>query len=205
MKLIGPWFSGYTRRVGVTLNLLGIPFEHLPYHAYEQQDLIRPFSPMVKVPALVLDDDTILYDSGSIIEYLHEEVGPERALLAPSGVDRRDALQFIGIASAIYGKLSNIFDESLRPPEHQIASIVESYRQQALAGFQMIESRAGSGWLVGDALSQADVMVAISYQTASLAVMPDVVHPVAFPRLARLAARAMELDEFASTFPFRQQ
>ena len=205
MKLIGPWFSGYTRRVGVTLNLLGIPFEHLPYHAYEQQDLIRPFSPMVKVPALVLDDGTILYDSGSIIEYLHEEVGPERALLAPSGVDRRDALQFIGIASAIYGKLSNIFDESLRPPEHQIASIVESYRQQALAGFQMIESRAGSGWLVGDALSQADVMVAISYQTASFAVMPDVVHPVAFPRLARLAARAMELDEFASTFPFRQQ
>ena len=135
MKLIGPWFSGYTRRVGVTLNLLGIPFEHLPYHAYEQQELIRPFSPMVKVPALVLDDGTILYDSGSIIEYLHEEVGPERALLAPSGLDRRDALQFIGIASAIYGKLSDIFDESLRPPEHQIASIVESLRQQALAGF----------------------------------------------------------------------
>jgi len=205
MKLIGPWFSGYTRRVGVTLNLLGIPFEHLPYHAYEQQELIRPFSPMVKVPALVLDDGTILYDSGSIIEYLHEEVGPERALLAPSGLDRRDALQFIGIASAIYGKLSDIFDESLRPPEHQIASIVESLRQQALAGFQMIELRAGSGWLVGDALSQADVMVVISYQTASLAVMPDVVHPAAFPKLARLAARAMEMDEFSSTFPFRQQ
>jgi len=53
MKLIGPWFSGYTRRVGVTLNLLGISFEHLPNHAYEQQELIRPFSPMVKVPALV--------------------------------------------------------------------------------------------------------------------------------------------------------
>ncbi|MGX7000635.1 glutathione S-transferase family protein [Caballeronia sp. KNU42] len=204
MKLIGPWFSGYTRRVGITLNLLGISFEHLPYHAYEQQELIRPFSPMVKVPALVLDDGTILYDSGSIIEYLHEEVGPERALLAPSGVDRRDALQFIGIASAIYGKLSNIFDESLRPSEHQIASIVESFRQQALAGFQMIESRAGSGWLVGDALSQADVMVAITYQTASLAVMPDVVHPVAFPRLARLAARAMEMEEFSSTLPFVQ-
>ncbi|WP_341317680.1 glutathione S-transferase family protein [Paraburkholderia sp. IMGN_8] len=205
MKLIGPWFSGYTRRVGITLKLLGIPFEHLPYHAYEQQELIRPFSPMVKVPALVLDDGTILYDSGNIIEYLHEEVGPERALLAPSGADRRDALQFVGIASAIYGKLSDIYDESLRPPEHQIASIVESLRQQALAGFQMIESRAGSGWLVGNALSQADVMVVITYQSASLALMPDVVHPVAFPKLARLAARAMEMDEFSSTLPFKQQ
>jgi glutathione S-transferase len=204
MKLIGPWFSGYTRRVGITLKLLGIPFEHLPYHAYEQQELIRPFSPMVKVPALALDDGTVLYDSASIIEYLHEEVGSERALLAPSGLNRRDALQFIGIASAIYGKLSDMYDESIRPPERQIATIVESLRQQALAGFQMLESRAGTGWLVGDALSQADVMVVIAWQSASLAFMPDVVHPARFPKLARLAARAMEMDEFASTLPFKQ-
>ena len=203
MKLIGPWFSGYTRRVGITLKLLGMPFEHLPYHAYEQKDLIHPFSPMVKVPALALDDGTVLYDSTSIIEYLHEEVGAERALLAPSGVNRRDALQFIGIASAIYGKLSDMYDESIRPPEHQIATIVESLREQALAGFQMLESRAGNGWLVGDALSQADVMVVITWQSASLAFMPDVVHPAGFPKLSRLAERAMELEAFSSTLPLR--
>ena len=203
MKLIGPWFSGYTRRVGITLKLLGMPFEHLPYHAYEEQELIRPFSPMVKVPALALDDGTVLFDSAAIIDYLHEEVGPEPALLAPSGKNRRDALQFIGIASAIYGKLSDMYDESIRPPEHQIARIVESHRQQALTGFQMIESRAGTGWLVSDALSQADVMVVISWQSASLAFMPDVVHAAAFPKLARLAARAMEMDAFSSTLPFK--
>lgn len=203
MKLVGPWFSGYTRRVGITLKLLGIPFEHLPFHAFEQQELIRPFSPMVKVPVLALDDGTLLYDSSSIIEYLHEAVGPERALLASSGVNRREALQFIGIASAIYGKLSDMYDESIRPPEHQIARIVESLREQALAGVQMLESRAGDGWLVGDALSQADVMVVITWQSASLAFMPDVVHPAAFPKLARLAERAMEMDAFSSTLPFK--
>jgi glutathione S-transferase len=35
--------------------------------------------------------------------------------------------------------------------------------------------------------------------------MPDVVHPVAFPKLGRLAARAMEMDGFSSTLPFKQQ
>jgi glutathione S-transferase len=203
MKLIGPWFSGFTRRVGITLKLLGLPFEHLSFHAYEQKDLVRPYSPMVKVPALVLDDGSILYDSGSIIEYLHEVVGPERALLATSGAARRDALQFTGIATAIYGKLSDIYDESLRPAEHQIASIVESLRGQALAGFRMLEERAGNGWLVGDTLSQADVMVVITYQSASAALMPDIVHADAFPKLAALAARAMEIEAFDSTFPFR--
>ena len=158
---------------------------------------------MVKVPVLALDDGTLLYDSSSIIEYLHEAVGPERALLASSGVNRREALQFIGIASAIYGKLSDMYDESIRPPEHQIASIVESLREQALAGVQMLESRAGTGWLVGDSLSQADVMVVITWQSASLAFMPDVVHPAAFPKLARLAERAMEMDAFSSTLPFK--
>src|ERR1700761_4954152 len=165
MKLVGPWFSGFTRRVGITLKLLGMPFEHLPYHAYDQKEQVRLFSPMGKVPALVLDDGTILYDSGSIIEYLHEQAGPERALLADKGEQRRDAQQFIGIATAIYGKLSSIYDETLRPPEHQIASIVDGLREQALAGFRMIEERAGDGWLVGGALSQADVMVVITWQS----------------------------------------
>ncbi|WP_050421655.1 glutathione S-transferase family protein [Bradyrhizobium tropiciagri] len=203
MKLIGPWLSGFTRRVGITLKLLGISFEHLAFHAYEQKELIRPFSPMVKVPALVLDDGTILYDSGSIIEYLHEAVGLERALLAPAGAKRRDALQFVGIASAIYAKLGDIYDESLRPPEHRIATIVDSLCQQALAGLQMIESRAGGGWLVGGSLSQADIMAVVTFQ-ASLVFMPDVVNATAFPRLAGLAARAMEIEAFSSTFPFKQ-
>jgi glutathione S-transferase len=202
MKLVGPWFSGFTRRVGITLKLLGMPFEHLPYHAYDQKEQVRLFSPMGKVPALVLDDGTILYDSGSIIEYLHEQAGPERALLADKGEQRRDAQQFIGIATAIYGKLSSIYDETLRPPEHQIASIVDGLREQALAGFRMIEERAGDGWLVGGALSQADVMVVITWQSASLAIMRDVVNAEAFPKLAKLAARAMEIEAFSSTLPF---
>ncbi|MGF6770544.1 glutathione S-transferase [Paraburkholderia sp. GAS199] len=204
MKLIGPWFSGYTRRVGITLKLLGMPFEHLSYHAYQQQELIRPFSPMVKVPALVLDDGTIMYDSSSIIDFLHEVVGPERALLAKSGAERRDALQFVGIGSAIYGKLGDIYDESLRPSEHQIQSVTESLGKQALAGFKMIEAQVGKSWLVGDTLSQADIMVVIAYQTASLGLMSDSVNASAFPKIAGLADRAMTLEAFSATNPFSQ-
>jgi hypothetical protein len=34
--------------------------------------------------------------------------------------------------------------------------------------------------------------------------MPDVVNPAAFPKLSQLAARAMELEAFSSTLPFKQ-
>ena len=70
MQLVGPWLSDYTRRVGVTLNLLKIPFGHLPYHAYKRREHVSAFSPMMRVPALRLDDGQVLIDSAAIVDYL---------------------------------------------------------------------------------------------------------------------------------------
>lgn len=202
MKLVGPWFSGPTRRVGVTLKLLGIPFEHLALHAYLQRDEVRVYSPMGKVPALVLDDGRTLYDSRSIIEYLHEMVGPECALLPPAGPARHEALQYIGIADAVYSKFFNVYDESLRPEEARMDELVEGWIQQGLTGLTMLEEHAGDSWMVGGALSQADVFVVVSYQGAAGA-LPDRVNGDAYPRLAALAGRAMRLPAFADTLPFK--
>ena len=201
MKLVGPWFSGPTRRVGVTLKLLDIPFEHVALHAYLQRDEVRAYSPMGKVPALVLDDGRTLYDSRNIIEYLHERVGPERALLAPSGPLRHEALHYIGIADAIYIKFFNLYDESLRPAEFRMSDLVEGWIQQGLTGLSMLEAAAGDGWMVGGALSQADVFVVVSYQIAA-GLAPDRVNGSVYPRLAALAERAMRLPAFADTYPF---
>jgi glutathione S-transferase len=198
MKLVGPWFSGPTRRVGITLKLLDIPFEHLALHAYLQRDEVRAYSPMGKVPALVLDDGKTLYDSRSIVEYLHELVGPEHALLAPAGPLRHEALHYIGIADAVYTKFFNVYDESLRPAEFRMAELADGWIQQGLTGLTMLEERAGDGWMVGGALSQADVFVVVSYQGAASA-LPERVNRDAYPRLAALAERAMRLPAFADT------
>ena len=53
MKLVGPWLSGFTRRTGITMKLLGIPFQHLNLNAYTEKEEVRRYSPMGKVPALV--------------------------------------------------------------------------------------------------------------------------------------------------------
>ncbi|WP_322003786.1 glutathione S-transferase family protein [Paraburkholderia tropica] len=202
MKLIGPWFSGPTRRVGITLKLLDIPFEHLALHAYLQRDEVRKFSPMGKVPALVIGEATTMFDSGHIIDYLHEIVGPDRALLAASGPLRHEALHHIGIADAIYGKLLTLYDESLRAPEHRDQGLTDGWIKQVLTGFTMLEAATGDGWLVDGKLSQADIFVVIVYQGASLGVLPDHVDAQRFPRLAALTERAMQLPAFAETNPF---
>src|SRR5271168_2365526 len=122
MKLVGPYISGFTRRTAITMKLLEIPFEHLSLNAYSQKEEVRRYSPMGKVPALVLDNGEVLIDSPGIIDVLHEMASPEKALVPPSGAPRRKALRLIGIGLNISPKLTALYDESARPKTHQLPS-----------------------------------------------------------------------------------
>jgi len=201
MKLVGPWLSGFTRRTGITMKLLGIPFEHLNLNAYVDKEEVRRYSPMGKVPALVLDNGEVLIDSSGIIDILQGMVAPEKALVPPPGPARLRALKLIGIGMNIYPKLTGLFDESLRPKSHQLSSTFEGLAEQAIIGLKMIEAETGDGWLVNDTLTQADIIAVVCYQGASMVVLPDHVTAETFPRLAALTERAMKLDAFASTVP----
>lgn len=201
MKLVGPWISGFTRRTGITMKLLGIPFEHLSLDAYVDKEEIRRYSPMGKVPALVLDDGEALIDSAGIIDVLYELAGPHKSLIPPSGAARLKAFQLIGIGLNIYPKLTALYEESIRPQSHQLQSVFEGLAEQAIIGLKQLEAETGDGWLVNDTLSQADIMTVVSYQGASMIVLRDHVTAKNFPRLAALTDRAMKIDAFASTVP----
>src|SRR5260370_25283024 len=202
MKLVGPWLSGFTRRTGITMKLLGIPFEHLHLNAYAQKEEVRRYSPMGKVPALVLDNGEVLIDSPGIIDVLHEMIGPEKALIPPSGAPRLKALRLIGIGLNIYPKLTALYDESARPENYRLQSATDGFAEQAIIGLKLLEAETGEhGWLVNDKLSQADIIAVVCYQGASMLVLPDHVNAKNFPRLAALTERAMKIDAFASTVP----
>jgi glutathione S-transferase len=201
MKLVGPYISGFTRRTAITMKLLGIPFEHLDLNAYTDKEEVRRYSPMGKVPALVLDNGEVLIDSAGIIDMLHERVGPEKALIPPSGSARLKALQLVGIGINIYPKLSSLYAETLRPKEHQLQSVFEGLAEQAIIGLKLLEEQTGDGWYVSDTLGQADIMAVVCYQAAAGFVLPDHVNAKNFPRLAALSERAMKIDAFVSTVP----
>src|SRR5713101_2393999 len=161
MKLVGPYISGFTRRTAIAMKLLGLPFEHLDLNAYAQKEEVRRYSPMGKVPALVLDSGETLIDSAGIIDVLHEMVGAERALIPASGPRRLRALQLIGIGLNVYPKLTALYDESLRPQSHQLKSVFEGLAEQAIIGLEQLEAATGDGWYVNNALSQADIMAVV--------------------------------------------
>jgi glutathione S-transferase len=92
MLLIGMFDSPYVRRVAVTLKHLRLPFEHGNWSVGTDFDRIREYSPLGRVPVLVMDDGAVLVESGAILDAIDDSAGPDRALLPASGAPRREAL-----------------------------------------------------------------------------------------------------------------
>jgi glutathione S-transferase len=201
MILIGMFDSPFVRRVAVSMNLLQMPFEHRNWSVGKDFELIRQFNPIGRVPALVLTDGDTLIESGSILDFLDETSGPERALLPRSGEPRREALHIIAIAvgGAEKGVLQ-VYENAFRPPEKRYRPWVERCHTQthaALAELDRLCQVRGGEWLIGNRITQADITVTCAYTFLSdaLDINRDA---VAYPALSALAARCEALPEFRS-------
>src|SRR5262245_50161534 len=103
-RLIGHYDSPFVRRVGVSLAALGLPFARHLLSVFSVADQLRALNPVLRVPALVLDDGEALIDSTAILDHLDEEVGSERALLPAGGKGRRDGLRILALATGLGDK-----------------------------------------------------------------------------------------------------
>jgi glutathione S-transferase len=201
MILIGMFDSPFVRRVAVSMNLLQMPFEHRNWSVGKDFELIRQFNPLGRVPALVLSDGDTLIESATILDFLDETAGPERALLPRSGEPRREALRIIAIAvgGAEKGVLQ-VYENAFRPPEKRYRPWVERCHTQthaALAELDRLCQVRGGEWLIGNRTTQADITVTCAYTflSGALDINRDA---VAYPALNALVARCEALPEFRS-------
>ncbi|ERO64370.1 hypothetical protein P308_24210 [Pseudomonas piscis] len=125
MKLIGMLDSPYVRRVAISLDLLGIKFEHEPLSVFSTFEAFSRINPVVKAPTLVLDDGSVLLDSTLIIDYFETLSAPASKLLPAQPQALAQALRTLGLALAACEKTVQIvYEHNLRPAEklHQPGS-----------------------------------------------------------------------------------
>jgi glutathione S-transferase len=204
MLLIGMFDSPYVRRCAISARLLGIPFDHANWSVGVDHHRICEYSPLGRVPALVLDNREVLVDSGSILDYLDELAGPKRTLLPAGGVARREAQQVIANAIGAAEKARDIiYERVVRPIEKRHEPWVTRCRQQmhgALAQVEAACARRGLGeWLVDTSLTQADITAACVYTFLSESLRVGEEPVFRYPRLKALTARCEELPEFRAT------
>jgi glutathione S-transferase len=203
MLLIGMFDSPFVRRVAVTLKLLDLPFEHANWSVGKDFDRIRQYNPLGRVPTLVIGRNEVLFESGAILDYLDELVGPERALLPRSGPDRRRALNLMAMATGAAEKgVLQVYEGVFRPESKRHQPWLDRLRTQMNMSLAAIDRYVGergvSQWLIGKRMSQADITVACAFTflNDTLRVASD---HVMFQSLATLVNRCESLAPFQET------
>jgi glutathione S-transferase len=197
MFLIGQYDSPFVRRSAIALKLCGIPFEHRPWSTFGDADKIAPYNPLLRVPVLVLDSGEALIDSAAILDHLDETVGPDRAMLARSGLARRQQLRIIALATGLGDKaVSLVYERVLR--KQQLTLWVERCEAQISGVLAALErERAGvtTPYWYGDRIGHADIVVACVLRFTGEA-HPHLIDGQRYPALSAHAALCEALSVF---------
>lgn len=201
MQLVGQYDSPYVRRVAVSLHLLGVPFTRNPISVFADAAEMARINPLGRVPSLVLDGGEVLIDSAAILDHLDETVGPERALLPPSGPERRRALRITALATGAIDKAGAIvYERLLRPAEKVHEPWIDRCRGQLRVALAALDAERTAPWFLGRRLMQPDIAVAAMLGYLRLRA-PDSLPAGAYPNLEQLSAACEALPAFIATRP----
>jgi len=197
MILVGQYDSPYTRRVAISLRVLGIPYEHDTRSVFGDFDSMRKTNPLGRIPSLVLDDGEVLIDSAAILDWIDETVRPERALLPRQGRARREALRRIALANGAVDKIGGgrNYELLIRPSQYRWPEWIARCTTQGLGALAALEALS---WPADAAIDQAQIttgcMVAYVKLTAA-----ELMPPGRYPALDALSARLDARPEFQAT------
>ncbi len=201
MQLIGYMDSPFVRRTAISMQFLGIDYEHRELSIFRDFEEFRSINPMVKVPTLLLDSGEVLVDSTLIIAYLESQLA-RRSLMPDDGADYLAAVQQIGVALLCMEKVASIiYETTQRPVDLQHQPWIDRLEIQLKGAVELMESYVSDcpdgTWLSGSALSQADISTAVAWRFIQHIdrVKRD---PVDYPALAAFSARAEALPEFVA-------
>jgi glutathione S-transferase len=191
MQLIGMLDSPYVRRVAISMRLLDLPFEHLNWSIGKDQDRVKELNPLGQVPILVLDDGEPLVDSATILDYLDDRVGPERALVPRTGEARRRVMAATTLACGLADKARlQMYELLFRPASLRHPPLLARLHGQMLEAAAELEKLCASStmpYLFGGEISQADITLGCAVTYATETVKLDLPLPAIRARCARLA------------------
>lgn len=200
MKLIGSLTSPYVRKARIVLAEKKIDYEFVLDNPWNADTGVTRLNPLGKVPVLVLDDDSTLFDSRVIVEYL-DGVSPNNRLLPAAGRERIRIKRWEALADGVLDAAVAAFLEAKRPKKEQSASWIARQREKIGRSLEMMSEELGEQpWCNGNAFSLADVAVgaALGYLDFRLA---GIKWREQHANLARLFDELMQRPSFAETVP----
>ena len=142
MKLIASLTSPFARKVRVVLaeKKIDCPLElDMPWEAGSR---VAEFNPLGKVPVLLLDDGSTLFDSRVIVEYL-DSISPVARLFPQERRQLIEARRWEALADGICDAAANIVIEQRRPPALQSADWINRQHDKVIRGLAALAHDLG--------------------------------------------------------------
>ena len=201
MKLIGSLASPYVRKVRVVLAEKKLDYAYELENVWAADTKINESNPLGKVPCLMMEDGSPMYDSRVIAEYL-DTLTPVCKLLPPNGRDRANVKVWEALADGVLDAAVLVrLEKTLRPPEQQSEAWIDRQMAKVGAGLAVMSNDLGeSPFCMGTHYTLADVAVGCTLGWLAFR-FPGIDWRGDYPNLARLYDKLSERQSFRDTVP----
>ena len=201
MKLLASLASPYTRKVRVVLAEKKIECDLELVDVQPAENAVNSHNPLGKVPTLVLDDGTPLFDSRVIVEFLDAR-SPINRLIPDETRERVAVRRWEALADGVLDAGLLVRYETLRPKEARSKTWVDKQVARMHRGIALIaKDLEGRTWCHGDRYSLADIAVGCCMGWLDFRKPGDVNWDQEYPGLERHYRKLMERAAFADTVP----
>src|SRR4051812_25049358 len=201
MKLLFGPLSPFARKVRVVLAEKKIDCEMEQADVNPVENPVNAHNPLGKIPTLLLDDGTALYDSRVIVEFL-DSVSPISRLIPEGTRDRVAVRRWEALADGVLDAGLLVRYESLRDKKEQSPSWMAKQLARVERGAALMETDLGDRpWCHAERYSLADIAVGSCLGWLDFRKPGDVDWLARYPSLARHYAKLMERPAFADTVP----
>jgi glutathione S-transferase len=201
MKLLSSTASPYTRKVRIVLAEKKIECELEPVDVNPPQNPVNAHNPLGKIPTLILDDGTALYDSRVIVEFLDGK-SPISRLIPEELRDRVAVRRWEALADGVLDAGLLVRYESLRDQKEQSKAWSDKQLARMQRSMALMASELGErSWCHAERYSLADIAVGCCLGWLDFRKPGGVNWFADYPNLAKHYEKLMARPAFADTKP----
>lgn len=200
MKLLGTLTSPYARKARVVLAEKKIDFDWVIDSPNDPNTSVTRYNPLARIPVLVLDDETALFDSPVIVEYL-DNLAPNNKLFPQPSRERLQVKRWEALADGLLDAAVACRMEQMRPTGERSKKWMDDNRKVIDAALEAMARDLGDHpWCMGNPFTFADIAVgcALGYLDFRF---PDIDWRGRHPNLGKLHEKLMQRPAFADTVP----
>jgi glutathione S-transferase len=200
MKLLGSLTSPFVRKARIVLAEKKIDYTFELDDPWDKKSRVPDANPLGKVPVLVLEDDSTLFDSRVIVEFL-DRLSPLGKLIPTDNREKIEVKRWEALADGVLDAAVAIVLERRRPAKQKSEPTIKRQMAKIERGLAVMSRDLGDKpWCTGNAFTLADIAcgVALGYLDFRL---DSYDWRVLHANLAKLAAKLAERPSFADTAP----